>query len=445
MHTRPLQARYTPLELPASVESLDSTVAIPVSRGLQQRFFFFNLRTRKGMLVEYPKRPGLRTLDGLGFVYHFATFVRNPRHKVLGRVRTLFQKYHNGISALEVLFKLSKPHGITHLGGQRYLVSLWSSSNYLLIDLRNRTMEAHTLADPSGPLTAKPRQEIFSTYQHFDEKTKTTYFTTRGRDTGKDSPDHNPLTRAKAYDWNTGELRELWCGRFGQPTHYVALSPDGRRLGMVQFGDVYDDKGSLLPSTILVLDLATGAEHWIDNSGWSPSAHIDWDPVEPDVCYLSCHNGLITPVDSPVRFLRDKVYKWKLFGPASVHKYRVNRHGPEKLGVFTHPDIFRLTIHKVFVHRGRKVVVTTGFPDLVFFADADSMEFVSRVRLSEPGGRDTVLGSLFPSPDGEKVFAITTGSFQVVDVADARVDSVVPLGRIHDPFNHMISVSDTSW
>jgi hypothetical protein len=294
-------------------------------------------------------------------------------------------------------------------------------------------------------LAPKPTQEIFSTYQYHDEASGTTYFTTRRRDAGKDSPDHFPTTRVRRHDWQSGEVEELWRGRFGQPTHYIALNRDGRLLGMVQFGDVFDEQERLMPSTILVLDLEAGREHWIDNTGWSPSAHIDWDPVEPDVCYLSCHNGVITPVDDPLKFLREKVYKWKLFGPAAVHKFSITENGPERLAVFAHPDLYRLTIHKVFLHRGRRLMVCTGFPNHVFFADAESMELRSRVMLTEPSGRESVLGSLYPSPDGEKVYTVTTGSFQVVDVASSAVDARIPLGRIHDPFNHMVSVPDSDW
>ena len=55
------------------------------------------------------------------------------------------------------------------------------------------------------------------------------------------------------------------------------------------------------------------------------------------------------------------------------------------------------------------------------------------------------MGSIFPSPDGEKIYLVTTASFQIVDAETGRVDDVCNLGRIYDPFNHMISVSDTDW
>ena len=73
------------------------------------------------------------------------------------------------------------------------------------------------------------------------------------------------------------------------------------------------------------------------------------------------------------------------------------------------------------------------------------MEFWKLIRLKEESGKDSVLGSLFPSPDGEKVFLITMESFQILDVESGRVEFLYGLGKIHDPFNHMISVNDTDW
>ena len=110
------------------------------------------------------------------------------------------------------------------------------------------------------------------------------------------------LKRSRKYNWNTEELTEVWEGNYGEATHYIALSQDNSYLGVTQFADFFDEDNNLVPSKILILDMKTRKEFWIDNRGWSPSAHIDWDPVEPDVCYLSCHNGVITPVDNPVKF-----------------------------------------------------------------------------------------------------------------------------------------------
>ena len=62
MQRRRLQAKFSDFEIPPSVERIDATVAIPVSKGLQQKYFFLNLATGKGVTVEFPKRGGLMHL-----------------------------------------------------------------------------------------------------------------------------------------------------------------------------------------------------------------------------------------------------------------------------------------------------------------------------------------------------------------------------------------------
>jgi len=99
----------------------------------------------------------------------------------------------------------------------------------------------------------------------------------------------------------------------------------------------------------------------------------------------------------------------------------------------------------VFVHRGRKILACTGFPNYIFIADGDSLELLEKVEIKESSGEKSVVGSLFPSPDGEKICLITTRSFQMVDVESGRADFVHDLGKIYDPFNHMTCVSDTDW
>lgn len=451
MKRRELKAKFVDFNLPDSMKTYDATAAIPVSKGLQQIWYFLNLKDRRGLMVKFPPRHEFLSVEALGFLYHFSTFVMNKEHRLFPRLRTIFGSYHNGLSYFEMVFKLSKPHGITSLGKGRYLVSLWASSNFYVIDLNARTIESRNFnggngrrvrpGRVTGAFAPKERQEIFSTYQFFDKRHNQTYFTTFLRERG-DNVERDRHVTIKKYDWDTDQVAEVWDGEFGEATHYIAVSAGGRHLGLAQFGDFFDSEKNLLPSRILVLDMKDGKEWWIDNAGWAPTAHIDWDPVEDNVCYLSCHNGVIVPNHDPLGFYFKKVYKWKIFGPASIHKYRIAAHGPEKVGIFTHDELLRMTIHKVFVHRGKSLIACTGFPNYVFFADAESMKYVRKVEVFERSGAKSVVGSLYPSPDGEKVFLITTGSFQVIDVEGGVVEEVLGLGRIYDPFNHMISVRE---
>jgi hypothetical protein len=442
MLSSPVRASFTDFELPATVETRDATVAIPVSNGVQQRYFFINMKTRKGLRVCYPRRPGITTKEAVQYLTHLCTFAMNPNHYLFPRSRVPFRRFHNGISFFEVLFKVLKPHGMTYIGNQRFLVSLWSASIYFVIDLRQRTIEMQ--------MEDKDRREVFSTYQYFDDQSNQTYYATQmGSDEfykhDKEAIHFDLPIKIKTYNWDTGKISEIWHGDFDTDAHYLQLNKNRRYLALAQFGDFYDEQHKLLPSKLLILDLKTKKDWRVDNTGWSPSAHIDWDPVDPNTVYFSCHNGAIGPVASRLEFLKKKAYHWNIYGPASVHKYEMTKTGPKKVGIFTHKDMFRQTIHKVFMHRGKKILAASGFPNHLFFADADKMKFTKRVKILDPCGNDTVMGSFFPSPDGEKIFLVTTGTFQILDFASGKVDLVHDLGTINDPFNHMTSVADADW
>jgi len=188
MKRRELKAKFVDFNLPDSMKTYDATAAIPVSKGLQQIWYFLNLKDRRGLMVKFPSRHEFLSVEALGFLYHFSTFVMNKEHRLFPRLRTLFGSYHNGLSYFEIAFKLSKPHGITSLGNGRYLVSLWASSNFYVIDLNERTIESRNLnggnghrvrtGRGTGAFAPKEKQEIFSTYQFFDKRHNQTYFTT---------------------------------------------------------------------------------------------------------------------------------------------------------------------------------------------------------------------------------------------------------------------------
>jgi hypothetical protein len=442
METRLKDAKFGRFKLSKALESVDATVAVPISNGIQQRYFFVNLRSGRGLTVMYPKRPGLLTMDSAAFVRRLASSVKRPGERLFPMGRALFRRYHNGMSFLELLYRHSKPHGITYIGEQRYLASLCAESAYFVIDLKNERAELRTLG--------KERSEVFSTYQYYDETDMATYFATQEENSGAgefagNGRDFTIPTRIMKYRWPTGEAIQVWSGMFDPDVHHMGMNKTRRYLGMVSFGDFFDDDKKLLPSKILILDLMTDKEWWIDNAGWSPSAHIDWDPTEPDVCYLSCHNGVITPMESQLRFFFQKTYRWKIFGPASVHKYRITELGPRKIGIFTHPEMFRMTVHRVFLHRGKRLLACTGFPNFIFIADADTMELKRKVAIKEKTGRDSFVGSLSPTPDGEKICLVTAGTLQMVDVESGEVQLAQELGKVYDPFNHMAVVSDTDW
>ncbi|MGC4116925.1 MAG: hypothetical protein QM765_20665 [Myxococcales bacterium] len=452
MEIRPVDASFSQFELANTFTSQDATVCVPVSNGVQQRYFFMNMRTGKGLKIKYPSRNGLLSKEAFHYLEHLTTFAMNPNHFLFPRLRVALRKFHNGISFFEVLYKVLKPHGVTYIGNERFLISLWSASIYYVIDLKQKRIEMH--------MEDCDRREVFSTYQYFDDESgKTFYATQMGVDEfykhDKEAIHFNVPVKIKTYDWKTDEIQEIWRGDFDTDTHYMQLNKDKRYLALMNFGDFYDEKHNVIPSKILVLDLKTKKEHWVDNQGWSPSGHVDWDPCDPETAFFSCHNGVIGPNKSPWTFLKKKQYHWNIYGPASVHKFRMTKTGMKRVGLFTHPQMERLTIHKVFMHRGQKLLACTGFPNNLFIADAEKMELIRHIKLTVPCGcgaptsKPTVMGSMFPSPCGEKIYCSTAinekGALQVVDVATGKTEFTHDIGTVWDPFNHMTVVGGSAW
>ena len=99
MHSEQVHAKFTDFTLPSSIEPRQATVALPVSNGVQQRYFFMNMQTMKGLRVDYPRRGGLTTKEALQYVEHLCTFAMNPSHFLFPRLRVAFRRFHNGISS----------------------------------------------------------------------------------------------------------------------------------------------------------------------------------------------------------------------------------------------------------------------------------------------------------------------------------------------------------
>ena len=151
-------------------------------------------------------------------------------------------------------------------------------------------------------------------------------------------------------------------------------------------------------------------------------------------------------------FFRNATYNIKFNGPASVYKYRLASDGPQEIGVFTDPNMFRLTNFHVFIHRGSKILAAMGFPNFIYFVDANTMTFIKKLRSHMVNRINTlwknvrcVIGTISPSLDGEKLFVQTTRSFQIIDIERGTPDHIQPLFFNHSCANHMQTSGDTDW
>jgi hypothetical protein len=167
--------------------------------------------------------------------------------------------------------------------------------------------------------------------------------------------------------------------------------------------------------------------------------------------YFSNHNFQFEH-STMLDLLKRASYRVRFRGPASVFKYRLTPNGPKHLGVFTRSDFYRLTNMHAFRHRGRTVMAAMGFPDEVFLLDAGDMSFIRKLRVSDPRStrrmfsrRPAMIGTIAPSPDGEKLFVQTTRSFQVVDVATGASACARDHVWNHSCSNHMLASPGTEW
>jgi len=105
-------------------------------------------------------------------------------------------------------------------------------------------------------------------------------------------------------------------------------------------------------------------------------AHVEFDPEDPAVFYISCHN---------ISKIRSKVI---IHGPAAIVKYRYADGKVEQLGQYMARDFLRITTHKLFTYRGRKLIGATVYPNALHLIDADTMELHSRIPLFETSDAD---------------------------------------------------------
>jgi hypothetical protein len=191
-------------------------------------------------------------------------------------------------------------------------------------------------------------------------------------------------------------------------------------------------------------------KHWII-SKFIVAAHAQFDPQDPDTIYFSHHNFKFIPT-SFFTLLRNAIYSLSFTGPAAVYKYRLTPQGPQEVGVFSRPDMFRLTNFHVFIHRGKTLLAAMGFPNFIYIADARTLQIQKKLTLMNPVSYKFLfrappcfIGTFSPSSDGERLYVQTNRSFQIVDVASGEVLHNKPFYFNHTAANHMQTTSDTAW
>jgi hypothetical protein len=440
----PVKAKITEFPL-TEMQIYDDATVIPVVKGNfylkygKHAYYFYNFKNGKCVCVEIGHwdiiAPGL------------SSFIKamGGADTLSARVKLFSKKYHYGFSFLEQIMLMTVPHTITAMGNGRFLVNLWSYVGYLEIDCTTRavTYVRHNGQDDDYVLGAqqwlhRSSDEIYYATYSLPESLK------------KISDPYWPVPcKVLKLSRESGVTSEIWNGFLTDYLHDILVDKTGQYCVVCELGMFQDGNKEAIPSKVLVIDMKQ-KRHWII-SKFIVAAHAQFDPEEPDVIYFSNHNFKFIP-SSIMTLLRKAIYSLAFLGPAAVYKYRLTPEGPQEIGVFTEPDMFRLTNFHVFMHRGKKLLAAMGFPNFIYLADAQTMTFMRKIVVNNPKSYKyfyrkvpCFIGTFAPSADGDRLYVQTTRSFQIINVESGESLSNMPLLFNHTAANHMQTTCDTSW
>lgn len=440
----PIKARVTEFPL-TEIPNYDDATVIPVVKGNlwlkygKHAYYFYNFKSGKCLRVEISHwdiiAPGL------------AAFIKalGKDDTFLARMKLFLERYHYGFSFLEQIMLMTVPHTITAMGNGKFLVNLWSYVGYLEIDCN--TWEVLYVRRDGQDAT-----HVLGAQHWLHRASDEIYFTTYSlpESLKKITDPYRPVP-CKVLKGNrkSGTTSEIWNGLLTDYLHDILVDKTGQYCVVCELGMFQDGEKKAIPSKVLIIDMKQ-KRHWII-SKFVVAAHAQFDPTEPDIIYFSHHNFKFVP-SSIITLLRKAIYSLEFLGPAAVYKYRLTPEGPQELGVFTEPGMFRLTNFNVFMHRGKKLLAAMGFPNFIYLADPQTMNYMRKITVSNPRSykyffrkAPCFIGTFAPSADGERLYVQTTRSFQIIDVESGEPVSTVPLFFNHTAANHMRTTRDASW
>ena len=444
MRSIEIPAQFTEFAVPAD-SGADATVVVPTVMGSwalrygRHGYYFMNFRTGRGLRVCIPHREIIR--PGLD---RFKEAVSRDAGSS-SRFRWLRRSYHYGFNVLEQVMLLTIPHTVTDVGDGRFIINLWAYYGYLLVDCSERSV-TYFLTEESEDDHLLGSKQVFDPRE--GELTTLSFSLQDSLARIKDS--HRPVeSRLFRHRIGAAGSDTIWQGEMADYLHDLVISKGRRYAAICELGMYLDTNGETLPSRVKIIDLETGREWALDR--FKVAAHAQFDPHDPDVIYFSSHNFQFRH-SGILELLRKANYAVDFRGAASVHKVRLTPNGPCEIGVFTRPDFHRLTNMHIFVHRGRKLLAATGFPDTIFLVDPESMDTIGTIRVRDPGAsgqngsrQSATVGTISPSPDGEMLFTQTTKSFQVIRIATGEPEHANRLFFNHTCANHMLTTANTDW
>jgi len=172
---------------------------------------------------------------------------------------------------------------------------------------------------------------------------------------------------------------------------------------------------------LVTVDLELG-RHWRTEVPVPVPAHVEFDPIDPSLFYVSSHH--FCPTESDLI----------LEGPASLFKMRIGDGETLIEGEYSDDLFFRMTQHVPFLYQGRVLVAVTNFPNKLDLIDAESMSLWRRVELfpaplldlSRTGNASCptypgICLSVNPSKDGKYIVLQSSEGFPVYSVEEDRL------------------------
>lgn len=424
---------------------MDASAAIPTVKGIwglkygEHAYYFMNFRSSRGLRTRISHydvmKPGWSRLQQ-----------NAARHgRKVSRLHALSTRYHYGFNLLEQIMLMTVPHTVTFISSGRVVINYWAWCGYLLMDAHGGGVTYHTIGEDDD-------DSVLGSQQWYDSRTGDLYAMSFSlSDSIARIDDQRRPVRARIFRHRVEgrETDTVWEGEFADYMHDVIVNDTRQYCVACELGMYLDAKNSVVPSKVLVVDMKNNRQWILDR--FVVAAHACFDSADPNVFFVSNHNFEFMH-SSFVQLLKKGAYSVKFRGPASIFKYELTPEGPREIGVFTREDFFRLTNMHSFVHRGRRVMVAMGYPDVLFLIDTADMSFIKKLKVADPvtwmhgfSKKPALVGTIAPSPDGEKLFVQTTRSFQIVDVDSGECDYARNCFFSHICFNHMIATSDTAW
>jgi len=440
--SRNLQARFREFSIPSAAQR-DCSVVVPAVKGTFllkygiHCYTFYNLKTLKGIEVRIPHKEIIR--------FKVKKLRRAQWFKNSSLISGLFKRYHYNFSFLEQLMLMTVPHTVTPVANGRVFINLWAYFGYIDIDCKKKTATYRLLNDPAY-------RHILGSQQYIDHEKGERYFVTYALGESLERihrPDNPVWCTVYKQHVHTGAPQCVWSGAFADYVHDMVIDKQKRYCVIPELGLYTDKQDSIIPSRVLILDLST-KKSWTINR-FSVAAHAQFHPDDSTIVFFSNHNFFFEHTRLLTLF-KNATYRIKFKGPASIFRYRITPNGPEETGVFTSPDFFRLTNFHVFMHRGHTIIAAIGSPDMIFIIDARTMKYMKTITIRNNerhtpfySKKPAIVGTISPSPDGEKMYVQTTRSFQVVDVETGNPDWVKNHFFPRTCSNHMQTMVECGW